>query len=178
MFSSKSSLLLQKAERDYIAKKKVVIVRPLTDTRDKLTHTGAQTQIPVIQLKYLADLDGWGQYDSIFIDEGQFFGGLKKDVNYMAENGKKIVIAALNGDSDQGEWDEIQQLIPWAEEIIKLNAVCTHCGSEYGSFSYYQNLYKTEQVLIGDSSNYIALCRKCLRDIRFIEEENERRKHS
>jgi thymidine kinase len=161
MFSGKTSELLRQAERAFIAKKNVVIIRPKKDSRGYLTHSKLNTKINIEKLHKISDLKDPYQYDKIFIDEGQFFDDLSKDVLKISDK-VDIIIAALNGSAEQISWLEVQALIPWAETITKLNAICYRCGSEYGSFSYYLGNDKTGMFKIGGAGEYVALCRTCL----------------
>lgn len=74
--------------------------------------------------------------------------------------GKIVIISSLNGTSER-TFDNIQELIPHAEEIIKLNTICTECGSEYGAYSYFMAENKKDKV---KAHEYTALCRNCYKD--------------
>ncbi|KAA0203507.1 hypothetical protein HAZT_HAZT001796 [Hyalella azteca] len=59
----------------------------------------------------------------------------------MANSGKVVIIAALDGTYQRQGFGSILQLVPLAESIVKLTAVCMR--------------------LIGGSEKYIAVCRAC-----------------
>lgn len=161
MFSGKTSELIRLGTRSKIAGKKVVLLRPKTDIRPHLTHSRLNHSLDEFFVDRVTDKD-LTNYDVICIDEGQFFkGSFVYDVNMFACKGKIIIVSGLNGTSELKSFENIQGLIPLAEEIIKLNAICTECGSEYGTFSYYKAGNKTEDIKVGDSHDYTALCRKC-----------------
>jgi len=161
MFSSKTSQLVSELERATFAKKKVILIRPNTDNRDFLTHSGNIPPLEEVFLDRVSDLVGGLTYNVVGIDEGQFFPNLANDANFLADNGVKVIISALNGTSEQEPFDSIQELIPYVEEIVKKNAVCMECGSEYASYSHYKRGNKTDKVKTGGASDYEALCRKC-----------------
>ena len=48
----------------------------------------------------------------------------------MANNGKLVVIAALDGTYQRQGFGNILQLVPLAESIVKLTAVCNTCFEE------------------------------------------------
>jgi len=160
MFGMKTTELLRRLRRAQIAGKKVILFRPTTDTRDHLTHDKLSHNI---EEKFTARLffSDWEKYDIIGIDEGQFFVSLAQDAAYFADKGKTVIISALNGTSERKPFDEIQKLIPEAEEIVKLNAVCMDCGSDFATFSYYKAGNKEKDVQVGDENEYMALCRGC-----------------
>lgn len=58
-------------------------------------------------------------------------------------------------------FDEIIKVIPYCDEIIKLNAICMECGSELGSYTFFKEGKKKEKVVVGGSSSYTALCSGC-----------------
>ena len=77
----------------------------------------------------------------------------------MANAGKVVVIAALDGDFQRKPFGSILDLIPLAEEVTKLNAVCMVC---YGPASFSKRLGSETQVeVIGGADKYIAVCRGC-----------------
>jgi len=161
MYSGKTSEMIRLLNRAKIAGKNVVLVRPNTDNRNFLTHSGLMHDIPEIFVDTLSELPNKLEYDLVGIDEGQFFTQLPHDANFLANNGVDVIVAALNGTSEQEPFESIQGLIPFAEEIQKLNAICMECGSEYGTFSYFKKGGKTDKIKTGGVSDYAALCRKC-----------------
>jgi len=162
MFSGKSSILLSEIDKATIAKIPCCIVRPKTDTRKFFTHSKREfNNIKNFNVDDLADVPV-EKYSVICVDEGQFFKSLSHSVNW-ANEGKRVFISALNGDRHQGEWRATQEMIPLADEIIFLKAVCSRCGSYEASFSFKENDTSANQVDIGGSAeSFIALCRECL----------------
>ena len=45
----------------------------------------------------------------------------------MAGEGKKVIISALNGTFQRKQFGRILELVPLAENIIKLKSVCKVC---------------------------------------------------
>ena len=79
--------------------------------------------------------------------------------NQLAEQGKIVIVAALDGTFQRKSFGRILELIPHAEHVIKLHAVCAVCG-ENASFS--QRLSCQQQVqLIGGEELYRPVCRNC-----------------
>lgn len=160
MFSEKTTELIRLLNREKIAGRNVLLVRSNIDNRGFLTHSGLRIGIEEIFVDEISNID-YSNYDVIGVDEGQFFKNLVKDANDIADSGKLIIVSALNGTSERDVFDSIQEIIPHAEIIDKKNAVCTECGSQYATFSYYKTGDKTGKVKTGDSHQYEALCRKC-----------------
>lgn len=162
MFSGKTTELIRFLVRSQIAGKKVLLVRPTSDTRGFLTHDHKSHQLEEVFVEHLSDIENIFDYNVIGVDEGQFFNGsFVHDANHLANQGKEVIISMLNATSEAKPFDNVQGLIPLAENIIRINAICTKCGSEYGSFSYYKLGRKTDKVKVGGSSDYTSLCRDC-----------------
>jgi thymidine kinase len=126
MFSGKSSELLKKYRRHKKLGLKCILVKYLHDTR--YSKTGIATHDLVIQdkdvitcgtkLKYIDEV--MNNYDVILIDEGQFFDDIVDVVDNLANNGKKIIIASLDGTFEQKPFGHTLELIPKAEKVKKI----------------------------------------------------------
>jgi len=165
MFSGKTTELLRRLQRARIAGKKVILLRPQIDTRETITHDELKTtgSIPQLVLNNLEDFD-INSYEYIGIDEGQFFKNLAQNLNIWATNGRHIIVAGLDATSELTPFEEIIQLIPYAEEVTKLNAVCTKCGSDFGAFTKFVGNEKKDKILVGGKGLYEARCRNCWKE--------------
>lgn len=168
MFSGKTTELIRQLERAHIANKRVVLLRPKLDTRPFLSHSSKDTPWLEEQFVDLKDFDAT-KYDVVGVDEGQFHKGLKTFCKKYGLTGRRIVISALHATSECEMFEEIVSVIPYCEEIIKLNAVCTKCGSEAANYTYFLAGNKTDKVAVGGSDSYTALCSVCYH----IESSNE-----
>ena len=72
--------------------------------------------------------------DVIGIDEGSFFPDIVEFCEEQANSGKVVIVASLDGTFQRKEFGSILQLVPLAEEVSKLTAVCTLCAAP-ASFS-------------------------------------------
>jgi thymidine kinase len=159
MFSGKTSELLRLLERYQIAKKRVILLRPKTDTRPFLSHSAKDTAWLEQQFVDLDQFDAT-DYDVVGLDEGQFHNGLKDFCVKWSLAGKTILVSALHASSESEMFEEIVRLIPHCDQIIKLNAICMECGNE-ANYTKYLAGNKTEQVAVGGSESYTALCARC-----------------
>jgi thymidine kinase len=183
MLSGKSTELIRYAERALYANKQCVVIRPGIDTRDFVSRSkplyGSHfpdnyEKCPVLFIHpenmndMLIEIRG-RKPQLVLIDEAQFFPSyLYKYVNELSVvDNIPVVLAALPGDANREPWDSITYLIPYVDDIIKLNAVCQnpecpHHSTDIGTFSFY-NGKKTEKVVIDDEkeNKYLALCRDC-----------------
>ena len=77
----------------------------------------------------------------------------------MANLGKTVIVAALDGSYQRTPFGDILNLIPLAENVIKLTAVCMICFQE-ASFTKRIGAEK-ELEIIGGAEKYMAVCREC-----------------
>jgi len=160
MFCGKTTEILRRLERAYIAKKKVVLLRPKTDSRPFLSHSPKDTEwLEERFVGHLGEFDA-SDFDVIGIDEGQFHKGLTQFCFNNSLKGKDIEVAALHATSESEMFDPIIKLIPYCDEIEKLNAICTICGEE-ANYTHYLAGSKTDKVAVGGSDSYTALCQTC-----------------
>lgn len=166
MFCGKSTELIRRIRRLNIAKKTCVVFKyekdkryeTENDVRKVLTHDKQSWEaIPCSKLydviSYTKDIDIIG------IDEGQFFPDIVEFSEELANNGKIVIIAALDGNYLRGPFNRILEIIPLAEHVTKLKAVCMKCQGD-ASFTK-RTINSSEIELIGGAEAYISVCRKC-----------------
>lgn len=169
MFSGKSSEMIRQVERKHIAGKKVLYVRPMKDTRQFVArgygNEKLSTICKVVSVNSITELmqkETLGFYDAIFVDEYFLFDDCRiLCLLPVYERKQDIIFGGLLATSEAQLWQQAIDIIPYCDEIIKLNAVCTDCGSEHANYSYFNGI-KNSDVVIGDGE-YKALCRKCYR---------------
>ena len=64
------------------------------------------------------------EFEIIGIDEGQFFENLVPFCEEMANTGKCVIVAALDGTFERKPFGSVLELIPLSESVTKLDAVC------------------------------------------------------
>ncbi len=99
------------------------------------------------------------QADVIGVDEGQFFPDLVPFCENMANAGKIVVISALSGSFERKAIGHVLELIPLAEKVDMLNAVCKFCLRD-AAFSARLGSETAVQV-IGGADKYASACREC-----------------
>lgn len=78
---------------------------------------------------------------------------------YLANEGKIVIVAALDGTFQRKAFGSVLELVPLAEEITKLTAVCMICCRDA---SFTKRLGNEKEIeVIGGSEMYISVCRKC-----------------
>jgi len=162
MFSGKTTRLIHIYHaRKYIGKK-IAVINYSEDKRyhTKMLSTHDQVMIPCIQISQLAGFD-CSPYDSILINEGQFFGDLYTHVlDYVEKYDKEVYIFGLDGDYLRNKFGSVLDLIPYSDSVEKLTALCSTCRD--GTLAHFSHRLtgELEQLVIG-ADNYNSLCRKC-----------------
>ena len=162
MFSGKTTELIRRLRRYQFAKQRCMVIQYAQDIRygfDQIsTHDGhilpAWSCIKLSDLQTQADA-----YDIIGIDEGQFFPDIVTFCDKMADQGKIVIVAALDGTFRKEGFGEVLHLVPLAENVTKLNAICAHCNKEAAFTRRKGSEIKIE--IIGGAESYEAVCRKC-----------------
>ena len=146
MFSGKSTELIRRLKRYQIARYNCLIVKYAKDVRyDKESiATHDKQTLNAVSADKLKDLKvEFDDFDVIGIDEGQFFPDLVEFCENMANAGKAVIVAALDGTFQRKGFGPILELIPLAEHVVKLNAVCMVC---FGEGSYTKRISADKEV--------------------------------
>lgn len=167
MFSGKTEELIRRLRRAKIAKKRVIVFKPLIDKRfDEVQIVSHSAQkipsVPVEDVEAikhcLEHLDSAA--DLIGIDEAQFFDhSLVPFVEGLANSGIRVVLSGLDQDSCGKPFGPMPELLAVADIVTKQYAVCVVCGA-FASKSF-RLKPEPSQVFVGASESYEARCRTC-----------------
>ncbi|ANU10041.1 thymidine kinase [Planococcus antarcticus DSM 14505] len=168
MFSGKSEELIRRVRRSQFAKQKIAVFKPKIDDRyskeEVVSHNGAT----VIALPISCSTEMWeyitDEFDVIAIDEAQFFDeDIIENVQKLANHGFRVIVAGLDQDFRGRPFGPMPALLAIAEQVTKLQAVCTVCGSPA---SRTQRLIDGKPagsddptILVGASEAYEPRCR-------------------
>ena len=163
MFSGKTEELIRRLGRAKIAKQSVIICKPSIEDRyerDKVVSHNMRA-IDCITVGDATDIIELCQDKEVVgIDEAQFFNNNLVEVcNQLANQGVRVIIAALDMDYEGNPFEPIPQLMSIAEDITKVRAICIQCG-DLANYSY-RIVDKDEQILLGEKNEYEARCRNC-----------------
>jgi len=161
MFSGKTTELLRRMRRYQIARRKCVLIKYVGDTRydnGPCVVTHDQEKQEAFATKHLSDVET-DSFDVIGVDEGQFYPDLVSFCESMANRGKIVIVAGLDGSYLRRPFPTIADLIPLSESIVKLSAICMKCSESAAFTSRLTN--ETGSEVIGGSDKYMATCRKC-----------------
>lgn len=162
MFSGKTTELFRRVRRYTVANKKCLVIKYIKDTRysEEQAATHDRQTLAARSCSLLSECaDVLGDYDVIGIDEGQFFPDVVSFADSAALSGKIVIVAALDGTFQRKPFGSVLELVPLAEHVTKLNAVCMRC---FRDASFTKRLgSETEVEVIGGSDKYISVCRAC-----------------
>jgi len=174
MFSGKTTELIRRIKRYGFAKYNCLLVKYANDVRydDICVATHDRQVAKAVSCTLLEKIENLtADYDVIGIDEGQFFPDVVTFSENMANKGKTVVVAALDGTFQRKGFGSILDLVPLAESVIKLSAVCMNCFGE-GSFTKRFGS-ETEIEVIGGAETYMAACRLChMKEMSMMNTEN------
>jgi thymidine kinase len=136
MFSGKTDELLRLLRRAEIAGRRIVLVRPLIDDRTapeavesrsgvafRARAVATSSAIPPIVTAERASV--------VAIDEAQFFDdGLPEVCELLAAEGRSVLVSGLDQDFLGRPFAPMPTLLALADQVTKLSAICTVCGSE------------------------------------------------
>ncbi|KAL4444721.1 hypothetical protein ABPG74_015929 [Tetrahymena malaccensis] len=180
MFSGKSTSLLNDILKYESQKKKVLVISFAHDNRysdqaEIVTHQHkTHHAVKCYELKEVEQQ--YKDYDVIAIDEGQFFLDIADKCDQYANDGKIVVVAALDATFQRKAFNQILNLIPVAENVIKLKGQCSSCNQE-SSFSS-RKIKSNVIELIGGEDLYEPLCRTCFHIKKTLSEEQDQEDNS
>ncbi|XP_043190497.1 thymidine kinase, cytosolic-like isoform X1 [Amphibalanus amphitrite] len=163
MFSGKTTELIRRLKRYQVANHRCLIIKYANDNRyaDKDISTHDRQTLAAVSATKLEPLKSIAasSYSVIGIDEGQFFPDCVPFAEELANLGKIVIVAALDATFQRQAFGDILSLVPIAENVVKLNAVCMEC---FRTASYTKRKGSEQQVeVIGGTDKYLAVCRKC-----------------
>jgi len=168
MFSGKTEELIRRMRRAEIAKQKTGIFKPEIDVRYSKDHVVSHDaksipSIPVTNAREIIELSE--NLEVVGIDEAQFFeNDIIEVCDYLANNDKRVIIAALDMDFTGKPFGPVPMLISIAEYVTKVHAICMRCGD---LAHYSHRLSDTQKlVVLGEKDTYEPLCRLCFNKAR------------
>jgi len=166
MFAQKTTELLRRVRRYKSIGYSVLVVNYFADKRygnDCIASHDKDKEMAVCidSLGAVEHLVRSGTYQVIAIDEGQFFGDLYEYVTKWADQLPiHIVIVGLDGNSNREPFGDLLRLIPHAEEVERLTALCSVCKD--GTPAIYSKLLvkrESSDIIIGGATEFQPVCR-------------------
>jgi thymidine kinase len=170
MFSGKSTELIRRLKRWKAICNNVLVINSSKDTRSGeqvlKTHDGVTFDcIKTLNLLNIYNEPVFRNAAIIGIDEGQFFDDIENFTRLAISLNKHVIIASLDGDSSQQVFGNTLNLIPLADDVDKLKALCMECNDGTLAPFTKRNFKGGGQEMVGSNDIYTAVCREHLFDI-------------
>lgn len=170
MFCGKTEELIRRLRRATIAKQKVLVFKPIIDSRyahsKVMSHSGADFQaLPISNSQEILD-NLEEDVTVVAIDEAQFFDdGIVDVANQLADQGIRVIVTGLDTDFRGEPFGCMPVMTAKADKVDKLSAICMVCGE---AATRTQRLldgkpahYNEPIVIVGAAEMYEARCRRC-----------------
>jgi thymidine kinase len=152
MYAGKTSALIRDIP---IMGQSIVIDYDISDPYSSKLYSHDDVCVPCIKTSNLSKLDV-SIFDTILINEAQFFKGLVDFVKGSLDDGKTVLVYGLDGDFKQDVFGELLYLIPLCDSYVKLYAKCK-CGKN-APFSKRLSSNKDQYM---PHDKYVPSCRTC-----------------
>jgi thymidine kinase len=164
MFSGKTSAIIKQWKINKLKNIPTLVVNYSEDVRYSNTNLSSHDKIEIPCIKLLEMKEIYKHLNDttscVLINEGQFFPDLYDVVKELIEVKKiSVVVSGLDGDFKMNKFGQILDLIPMANYVEKLFAVCYNCKKK-ASFTK-RNTTDEKQKIIGTGDIYDATCRDC-----------------
>ncbi len=165
MFCGKTTELIRLKTRAEIAGKKCLVIKYHQDLRYDAEQLSTHDLIKVNA--FISDgnclqstidkINHIGQYDSIFIDEIQFYDDGDRVCDQLANRGFEVVVCGLQSTYQRQPFGCMPKLLACAEKITHLTAIDAKTGGEAAFTTRLST--ETEQEVIGGVDKYLAVDR-------------------
>jgi thymidine kinase len=165
MFSGKSSALIHRIRQNQLLGRRMLLVTHASDTRYKEDAIYSHDRIHVdatslTDLMMLLPTDIYRDAEVVFIEEAQFFPDLILFVKQAVDiDNKRVVLSGLDGDYDRKPFQQIVDLIPFAESVEKRSALCLKCNDGTPACFSKRKVWSGDRCLVGAGDLYVPVCR-------------------
>jgi thymidine kinase len=167
MFAGKSTELIRRVRRLRSVKKNVFIINHALNVRyasDAVTthdDTFLQADLNTENLVDAEDTVEFMSADIIVIEELQFFNDAATVVTSWVDHlGKTVIASGLSGSAERTPMGDVQALIPHADSISFLTALCGFCADGTPAPFSKRIIASHSEVDVGGSDKYVATCRR------------------
>lgn len=163
MYAGKSTELIKRIRQLKTLNKKYLVVKPDIDNRYSSDHVVSHNDdkeecTRLYSLDVLIEHIKDKEYNTIFIDEAQFFKELEYYVLDIVEKFNiNVVIVGLDGDYNRNKFGEILNLIPYCDSCTKITALCKECNDGTPAIFTHRLNVNESQIEVGN--DYVSLCR-------------------
>lgn len=170
MFSGKSTEIIRNIKDCQEGRKQILVVNPVINNRygmkcitthNKLYYSNCINIGNLYQIYLNTEYkELYNNSETVIIDEYQFFNNSFDIIMKMVEiDGKDVIIASLDGDFKRKEFGDVLKLIPYADNVIKLTALCNKCNNGTKAPFTKRTISNNEKTLVGTDDIYEPVCR-------------------
>jgi thymidine kinase len=158
MFAGKTTELIRRIERSELQRRSCLVIGYAANRGTTTICSHDSICKPAIAGPVLMPLfRKCMAHDVIAVDEAQFFPDIVQIAQLLANSGKTVIIAGLDGTFQRRPFGQVLQLISCCEAITKLSAICRENGEEA---SFTRRIVDSPEVkLIGGLESYSAASR-------------------
>jgi thymidine kinase len=168
MFAGKSSAIQSIVRRHRSLGWPVFVITHSLDTRysaEPMIVNHDRQMLPALATPRLMDLLAHEEYAKsrlVVIEEAQFFDDLVDFVRHVVDkDGKHCVVVGLDGDAERLPFGAVLELVPYADRVTKLTAMCKLCADGTPAiFTFAHATDRTSTVCVGAEERYAPMCRK------------------
>lgn len=167
MFAGKSSELIRQFNRFKTLQRKILVVNHIWNNRYNTFSVSTHDQNCIIhdsilttdKLQKILEDPQFNFYDVIIIEELQFFSDAFEVITHITDNyEKKIIAAGLDGSSEREPIGDVLRLIPYANKVKKISALCKDCNDGTPGI-YSSKMINSSLFDVGSTDKYETLCR-------------------
>lgn len=167
MFAGKSTELIRRVRRLRSVNKKVFVINHAFNVRYSeqaavTTHDSVGIRAD-LNTSYLAEAESNADFmdaNIVVIEELQFFEDAGTIIPTWVDHlGKHIIASGLSGTAERTPMGDVQILIPHADEISFLTALCPYCADGTSAPFSKRLVVSGSTVDVGGGDKYVATCR-------------------
>ncbi len=168
MFAGKSTELIRRVRRLRSIHKKVFVINHAFNVRYSTeaavtTHdsTVLHANLNTKNLVEAEELEDFLTADIIVIEELQFFEDAAAIVPAWVDHlGKHVIASGLSGTAERIPMGEVHLLVPHADDISFLTALCPYCADGTRAPFSKRIVTSASEVDVGGADKYVATCRR------------------
>ncbi len=176
MYAGKTTELLRRLFNEAEVGLNVLCINHSSDNRSKgpfSTHNplykeklSEESKVSFVSTVYLKNIENTVcKYDTIGIDESQFFDDLISEVKKYVDNyGKHVIVSGLNGDFKREMFGDLLKLEPFSDSYTKLYSYCKNCAKDKIKTRaiFTHKISSSKSIIeVGGKEKYMPVCRKC-----------------
>ncbi len=174
MFAGKTSEIQGVVRRNQCLGRGILVLTANIDNRYQsdvaaiINHDHTAIPARAVPVDDLATVLSWPEFaaaSALVIDEAQFFRHCLIDFVKTAvdECGKHVTVVGLDGDAERRPFGDVLALVPLADSVKKLTALCRCCGDGTPAIFTRARVVRSAsegQVAVGGADMYEPVCRR------------------